>query len=506
MKEDFSFSKRNIIKLGLAGLIAAAAPGGAAKAVPSGVSAPFGVSNIPRIGRRLAVLADSKGALGWITPSPLPNPGNGWNYGVMQQSNVGFVNWTNRLLGQYFTPLQNFGVSGYDTGQLLANTFASLVAAASTYDTVWVDMGVNDVRHNLTTAQSMANIQAMIPVLLNLGKTVIWVLPPPCEFNNAAVSSGMVASVANARKLHQSLRKAIKEYIRSFAGWTPLVAVDPYGDLVDPASSTESFLASYSLLNPSVSGGDQIHPGAVGGLVGARRIASVLSPLIGAWMPQTHGPVDVYDATYNPYGNFLYNPGFATTTGGTGGGGSAVTGNVPSGWTASISGGLLGTDITLSYLTPTQGSGRMGNTMVITPSQAAGRGSFCTLQLRCALTMSSVSGLAEGQIVRGGVRIDLVNPQSLAEIQVWGEHNGTNAYKFADGFGDSASTAPGNYPFPPTSVDTLHFETPPYLIPPNSTTSVGLDIAFQWNNNSIAPGLAAGGAIWVSDPFLERLT
>ena len=477
-----------------------------APAIPP--AAPFGVANIPRIGRRLAVFGDSKAALGWITPSPLPNPGNGWNYGVMQQANVGFVNWTNRLLGQYFTPLQNFGTSGYDTGQLLAGQFVSLVAAASTYDTVWIDLGVNDARHNLTTAQSMANIQAMIPVLMNLGKTVIWILPPPCNFNNAAVSSGMVATVANARKLHQSLRKSMKEYARSLPGWAPLITIDPYGDLVDVTSSTEDFLASYSLLNATVSGGDQIHPGVVGGLVGARRIASVLSPLIGYWSPASHGPVDVYDATYNPYGNFIYNPGFATLTGGTGGGGAVVTGNVPSGWTASnISGGWTAAQMTFSSETPAQGSGKKGNTLIITPSiPTSAGGTFSTIQLRNAFTMASVSGLAEGQRIRGGVRIDLNGIVGLSAITVFVEHNGTNSYKVADGYGDSASTAPGNYPIPSGSTDTLYFETPDYLIPPNSTTSMGLDIQLQFNCNSSAPGVAASGSIKLSEPFICRLT
>jgi len=121
-------------------------------ALPLIPAAPFNVSNLPRIGRRLAAFGDSKVALGWITPSPQPA---GAQYAVMQQANVGFLNWTNRLLGQYFTPLQNFGVSGYDTSQLLANTFPNLVAAVSTYDTVWIDVGVNDVRHNLTDKFSL---------------------------------------------------------------------------------------------------------------------------------------------------------------------------------------------------------------------------------------------------------------------------------------------------------------------------------------------------------------
>jgi len=475
-----------------------------APAIPP--SAPFGVANIPRIGRRLAAFGDSKAALQWITPSPVPA---GAAYQVMQQANVGFLHWTNRLLGQYFTPLQNFGVSGYDTGRLLANTFSSLVAAASTYDTVWIDVGVNDARHNLTTAQTMANIQAMIPVLLNLGKTVIWVMPPPCNFNNAAVSAGMVATIANARKLHQSLRKAFKEYARSLPGWAPLIVVDPYGDLVDVTSPTEDLLASYSLLNATVSGGDQIHPGPVGGLVAARRIAGVLQPLLGYWSPDCHGPVDVYDQTYNPYGNFLYNPGFATLTGGTGGGGSVVTGAMPSGWTASVngSGSWTAAQMTFSSEVPPQGSGRKGNSLIITPSIPTGASSaFCGLALRNAFTMASIPGLAEGQRIRGGVRIDLVNPTALASISVYVEHNGANAYKVADGYGDSGSIAPGNYPIPSGATDTLWFETPDYLIPPNSTTSLGLDIVLQWNCNSVAPGVSAGGSIKVSEPFISRLT
>jgi hypothetical protein len=102
--------------------------------------------------------------------------------------------------------------------------------------------------------------------------------------------------------------------------------------------------------------------------------------------------------------------------------------------------------------------------------------------------MASIPGLAEGQRIRGGVRIDLVNPTALASISVYVEHNGTNAYKVADGYGDSGSIAPGNYPIPAGATDTLWFETPDYLIPPNGTTSLGLDIVFQWNCNSAAPG------------------
>jgi hypothetical protein len=472
-----------------------------APAIPP--AAPFGVANIPRIGRRLAAAGDSKVALGWITPSPVPA---GAQYAVMQQANVGFLPWTNRLLGQYFTPLQNFGVSGYDTAQYIANTLASLVAAASTYDTVWLDIGANDPRHNLTTAQSLANITTILTTILNLGKSVIWVMPPPVNFNNAAVSSGMVATVAHARSLHQSMRKAFKDYARSLSGWAPVVVVDPYYDLVDVTSSTEDMLASYSLLNATVSGGDQIHPAGGGALVGARRIVSVLQPLLGWSSPVTHGPVDAYDQTYNPFGNFIYNPGWGTTTGGTGGGGSAVTGNVPSAWTATTGGGVQAADITLSYETPPQGSGKLGNTMIVTPSMPSGRGAFCTFQLRCAIAIGSVPGLAEGQRIRGGFRVDLVSPQALACIQVWAEHNGTNAYKPADGYGDSGSTSPGNYPLPAGATDTLWFETPDYVIPSNSSTSFGLDIAFQWNCNSVAPGGAAGGAIKISDPFLCRET
>lgn len=459
--------------------------------------APFGLSNIPRFGRRLMAFGDSKIALSFTSASP---PQNG---------NVGFIHWVNRLMGNPFRPILNGGVSGYDTQQLYATYLSTVLPNVANYDVFWMDCGVNDARHAITVGNlsstpatastaptsSMSAFMYYVSDQVARGKTVIWILPPPCEFNNSAVSTGMTATVANARKYFQSLRREIKEYLRTIPASWPVIAIDPYDIMVDNSTGTESLYQPYSLYNPTYSAGDQIHPYGGGALVGARRIASVLQQWLPLYSPQTYGPMNAYDQTYNPTGNFIYNPAFATLTGGTITGGVA-SGNAPQSVTVSkYNGNWSGALIALSSETPAVGAKRIGNTLIITPSLGSGLTANEVLQLRNAIPFSSVPGLSTGMIVRAGCLVELVSPVALADLQIELTHNGTTSYSIMDG---TFSTT-GTIAFPTGATDTLYFETPDYVIPANGASpSFAWQFRAQWNCVS----QAASGAIKMSQPWM----
>lgn len=225
-------------------------------------------------------------------------------------------------------------VSGVTTVTVLADQVPAAQALASGWWSVLA--GTNDL--TLLAGDSAATICGRIRQIVEAGLTTgrnvaLWTIPPRSQAAWNSLNASIAAAgstIAAQRAKHMAVNAWIRRYAQETAG---VVLIDPYNDLVDPASAEGDWRSGCSL--------DGTHWSNMGAFIGgwafARAMATHVKPISGASI----GQPDVYDATNNPGGNLL--PVAAFTMQGTGGaiGGTGVSGTVPTGWTQDLEAGTL---------------------------------------------------------------------------------------------------------------------------------------------------------------------
>lgn len=238
--------------------------------------------------------------------------------------------WADVLLGGRMKLLNNAGVSGATSAQLLARLTSSDtglgtpgVAGANPgvipFRPGWciVHIGVNDI-YGATAAtfdQLTANLTAIYGRLLSAGIRVVALTIMP-----------VTTSVGNWSAARLAIHLRVNDWIRSYCVSTPgMYLVDAFARMVDPTDATNVVGRADAFRDAA------LHPNNVGGYLVGKEIARVLDPLVPkgfSWLPRSNKEDSTYSTEYaaNIPVNIQQNPLLTGTTAATGG---AASGNVP---------------------------------------------------------------------------------------------------------------------------------------------------------------------------------
>lgn len=233
----------------------------------------------------------------------------------------GYLAVANVQLGHRFRMLNNAGVSGNTSAQMLARIQADVLAFSPAYCVV--ESGCpNDIGNALTLAQSIANHQAIYDALKAAGVRVVVCTPVPYG----------LADTVNNRTFISGLRR----WQIAYALQQGHKVCDWYPSLVK-TDGTGAWVTNYDL--------DSVHPSPLGAKIMGTILANALrdekAEYAGLWLPT--GNADPY--------NLLAN-GMMIGTGGTAGP-AGTSGSVATSWTPFNAGGTSAA--TLSKVARTDG-------------------------------------------------------------------------------------------------------------------------------------------------------
>lgn len=232
--------------------------------------------------------------------------------GVTTQYVMSIAGWLEGMTGQRVQcpPKYNYGVAGYTTSDVIANTLT--LAVNSPAATGILLIGTNDRGGaNRTLASSIANITTILDALYAARKTIILISELPRD--------GITAEQA-------AIALEFAKWLRTVAFKRPgVVGVDAWAGLSNPLSTDATATRNVAMYK------DGAHLNGAG----AFAVAKACAPAINAIFP----PVDLlvsnnfdrYDATNTPGGNLLTN-GIADGTTGTVGTGTYTGTAVPLTW------------------------------------------------------------------------------------------------------------------------------------------------------------------------------
>lgn len=369
----------------------------------------------------------------------------------------GHICWINRLTGHalWFDPALNKGVNGDTTVQMAARFASDVLANAGSFDVAFILAGTNDQFNSVAPATTIANIQSFVTQLVTIGKQVVLfsILP------RNSLSAAQLAVQAQ-------INTALREWIKALSSTVPVVFVDCWRDLADPAltNGTAATVPVSALV-------DGIHPSPAGAYLMAKRAVQAMTPIIIPAPSLSQGAADLFDATNNPKGNLLTNPQLT----GTGGTVTNGTGVVATSWTVQRNAGTwANSEVTLSKEAQVSAYGAApGEKQVFTVNIPAVRTNNEDIAIFQQVTPSGGNFSSANQVYVEW-EVDFFNMSgNLTAIQVTINDN-TFASNTIDG-----SNANGGVCYPDT-CNGLVFRTPLWT-PPVGMTSVfvGVEIIFD---------------------------
>lgn len=190
-----------------------------------------------------------------------------------QQTDQSWFHWFNSRMRGRFVLLNNGGVSGINTKQIVRLVESEVIAHSPHY--CFVLSGTNDASQGIPLAQTLSNLEQIYDRLRSVGITVVALTIPPLA---AAYSAFTQAS-------HRIV--AINQWIRNYADRHPgVVLVDTWAALVDATSTTGA--AATDML-----GSDGVHQTALGAKTMGDALYDVLSDLV---PPSRSAHAGVFDA------------------------------------------------------------------------------------------------------------------------------------------------------------------------------------------------------------------
>jgi lysophospholipase L1-like esterase len=221
----------------------------------------------------------------------------------------------NALAGNRAILVRNLGVSGDRTDQVLTRLKPAIDSGAYV---LYIMGGLNDIAQAYPTATTSGitafnNIRIMIDAAVDNGMLPLVVLEPGA--NNL--------SPAMCVQLY-----ILQQMLREYAETCPhMVLFDLPAALYNPAAASSTTLALLGTI-------DGVHEGALGGYLGGKAFAQVLTAIM---PPRPHGFRSAVENPTTSLVNLLANPMFTGGTAGTVGAG--FTGQIASSWVGSRSGG-----------------------------------------------------------------------------------------------------------------------------------------------------------------------
>jgi lysophospholipase L1-like esterase len=229
----------------------------------------------------------------------------------------GYITQANIMLEQRFEILNNAGVSGNTTSQMLARIDADVLAYKPKY-CIFMG-GTNDVGGDVPYETTVANYKAIFTRLKTAGITVVVCTMTPRTFTTQARLANMLA-----------LNRFLQDYVTNNSGF---LLIDLYRPMLDYSTITT---VSQGTPVASWFDGAGLHPlsqGAVKmGASAQRQLGAHISRLPRRSQANWNG-------TNGDSANKITNGMFMSGSGGVLGLGAS--GTVPQGWTAAASGGLI---------------------------------------------------------------------------------------------------------------------------------------------------------------------
>ena len=227
--------------------------------------------------------------------------------------NIGPLHWACMMSGQRlsFQTRYNFGVGGYTTADIIANTLSP--ACASLPSSMFVLCGTND-RATLTLSQTIANIETIVAKLVQSGKDVYLMAELPrgdATFTPTYTLTG--------QQLLDHL--AVRDYILSMRGRHKVYVCDPWPDCALRTSTSGGILTGITI--------DGLHQNTRGAYLMSKCIAAQIIgryPVAPIFQPVTNAAGSVWLNT-NP----MLDGSATVPLGSTGGSGVAGTG-----WTEGV--------------------------------------------------------------------------------------------------------------------------------------------------------------------------
>lgn len=379
--------------------------------------------------RRALVIGDSLANLNIID--------DGTHYGYQQN---GVLSAYNQRYGhKLFLDLAlNKGVSGNTTTQMLARYDADVAANYDSFDIALIIGGVNDYGNSIMAATTLSNIQTMVSALLNAGKWVVLFTLPPNNGGGGSIDQTMAYLNVNSH---------LRNYVKTVSTKTPLFLIDTWRDQSDPASSIGAPATGTTI--------DGTHLSALGGSLWARRMNATMGTWLDAVDITNTSQAEAYHASFNPLGNLLDNPGFATTSGGNGFG---VGGTIVGSWTAERDGGsFTSAEVVGSVVTTPAGFGAAGGNKQRFTISIAGKSSNELLNF----FPTSPAAVVVGGTYVLSAKVDISNISNLKMVLADLYFAGAGK-EVVDGWNPDGG-------FMPSDDRTLYLWTPPFVAPPGST-------------------------------------
>ncbi|MFB9242365.1 hypothetical protein IV454_16365 [Massilia antarctica] len=352
--------------------------------------------------------------------------------------------WTQAqiMLEQRFELLNNGGVNGDTTAQMLARIDTAVLAFRPQY--CYFMGGTNDVGSDVPYATTIANYTAIFAKLQAAGIALIIATMTPRGF----------AGMTQARLLNMI---ALNSWLQNFAARTPgVILIDLYRQMLDHASLTTT-----SQGEPVAAwfDGAALHPVAAGAVQMGIAIARQLDAVIPRLPRRLHCN---YNGTNGDSTNHLRNGMFMAGTGGTAG--LNATGTIGQQWTAAATAGAISGACSMVTRAASFNDGFPGNVQ------------------RVAITASAVAS----EIFRFAafVATPAVGAQIFMEVEVLAFATTGTIAELSITFGTVGGTgvaAAANYM--PANTETLAIGTTPYkgvLRTPTITAPVGTVGAYAY--------------------------
>jgi len=418
---------------------------------------------------------------------------------------VGLFAGIQQLGGHRFVldPLMNKGIGGDTTANMAARYATDIAANYSQFLWLFADGGTNDSQAGIDPGASVAYLKAMYSQAIAAGKKVVWFACPP----RTAWSDNPTGTVKTQRFRGLAYINAqMHLWSRSLPAGSAFFIIDGWADFSDPANAFPSFSAGALSINAKAMWDSILHPGGRGAyLLGKRAVAE-----IGSQFPNTswrsRGPVDAFDATYNPTGNALPNIGFLATTGGTNNGSSVTAAaGIPANCTitqAAATGSVTLVPSEVVYTTvapdPSAYNARLGNIPQIAVNMASGKAN--AIRTTLSITTGIAAGfLTAGRTVYAVAQLRLSGLQGFAGGQAgfsYSPDGGTTWFRRNDG------TASHDFAWGQDD-HTIWLVSPELTIPANAQTSIAYNfsVTTYWD----ARTAGATGTCQISDVQLVGL-
>lgn len=386
----------------------------------------------------------------------------GGTYGISPTLNAASISLLNVYAGQpwYFTSADNFASASGTSTTMLQHINACL---ARRPQIIFVGGLHNDIISGISLSTSQTQYTLIIKKIINAGIIPVCILDP--SINTTESYSGTLA------QLRQGITN-MNNFIRYTAANYGLLTWDWHTPTLDLTNAAGPVLASYT--------SDSIHLNTAGqsavAVQGLIDLAQIIGPpLQGALVVNQD---DLYDPTYNPYGNLLTDSQFLASVNNTP---TGMTGQAP-GW----HGGQTG-------VFPSPDTGKVFASSIVT--SADGIGSWWQVAISgTGLTSGSNqetwlspptfgSTLSAGTYVEGWVQVKISanSPFSAVMIKlVAGANISVGNYSTFTGEG---GTDPGT-----TNAWSGTIYVPPLQIPASGFSFFTANLLANFNDSSVAPG------------------